>query len=81
MFWIFTGVFGCALSPLFPASLAWANSYVKMTAMMTAIAFIASAIGISIEYLDMYLCSIPSNIPVSANHAVKLCVYRKKSGY
>ena len=54
--WISNCVFGSVLSPLFPASLAWAHFYVKMTAMMTALAFIASAAGAFIfSWLSGYL--------------------------
>ena len=54
--WIFNCVFGSVLSPLFPASLAWAHFYVKMTAMMTALAFIASAAGAFVfSWLSGYL--------------------------
>ena len=54
--WIFNCMFGSVLSPLFPASLAWANFYIKMTAMMTALAFIASAAGAFVfSWLSGYL--------------------------
>ena len=54
--WIFNCLFGSVLSPLFPASLAWAHFYIKMTAMMTALAFIASAAGAFVfSWLSGYL--------------------------
>ena len=43
--WIFNCLFGVVLAPLLPASIAWADRYITMTAMMTALAFIASAAG------------------------------------
>ena len=54
--WIFNCLFGSVLSPLFPASLAWAHFYIKMTAMMTALASIASAAGTFVfSWLSGYL--------------------------
>jgi FHS family Na+ dependent glucose MFS transporter 1 len=41
--WICTGVFASMISPVFPASIAWANLYIDMTPMATSIAFISSA--------------------------------------
>ena len=43
--WIFNCLFGVVLAPILPASIAWADRYITMTAMMTALAFIASAAG------------------------------------
>ena len=43
--WIFNCLFGILLAPILPASIAWADRYITMTAMMTALAFIASAAG------------------------------------
>ena len=51
--WIGNCLFGSVLSPLFPASMAWANFYIKMSAMMTALAFIASAAG---AFVFSWLC-------------------------
>ena len=45
VFWIFNCAFGIVLAPILPASIAWADRYITMTAMMTALAFIASAAG------------------------------------
>ena len=45
MLWIFTCVYGFAMSPLFPLSFIWANLYVEMTAVAVSTAYLGSAFG------------------------------------
>ncbi len=45
LLWVFNCGFGIVLAPLMPASIAWADSYVIMSPMMTALAFISAATG------------------------------------
>ena len=54
--WIFSGVLGFVLSPVFPACLAWANLYVVMKGLAVAIVFIGSATGGMVyQWLTGYL--------------------------
>ena len=56
LLWIFTGLFGFFLSPVFPAGLSWINQHVKMTGVAVGFVFTGSAIGGMVyQWLTGYL--------------------------
>ena len=77
--WIFTCTFGAFLSPLFPAGMAWANQYMEMTAVVTSVAFIGSAIGaMFFSWVSGYLFEYHgprSLMYLMLGYAVFLCLF------
>ena len=43
--WIFTGIFGMFLAPIFPTGLSWINQLMELTAMAVAVPFLGASVG------------------------------------
>ena len=54
--WVFTGILGLFLSPIFPSGLAWSNMYVEMKGLAITVVYIGASIGAIIyQWVTGYL--------------------------